>query len=1027
MAVSAAQIIHEGRMDPSSMEFIELQAIVDTLTTMHGRNVFSSSSSGAATSMVEGGFLKEWWSTFWVMYQSRMPQNASRQRATGIKQQQPKQDDAMAARKQLLMIAMNLTGLAERDIRSLSMEEQNALYSVMQQLLAQQTMLTANGNASFMSANGKSSGAVSSGSSSAMASVTPKKRKGLEQTPANVYSNRGATVSGSVGGVPSVGAGMPLMPSTAVPNANNVPPLSIQQMQHANNTIYQQQMLYMLQQQQMQLQMNSGASGSSTNASVSAASGQLGMSMGSIISSTGNVLLNSLQFPPPPSSPASALPANRSNRVKPVVPKVKTQSSNATNLTNSAHTVHANSSTGSISLSAASTEATSPKSPIVIDDESALLNYFGTPMEWLQNTLPDDAAMSASVVSNQQPDWFFLTGTKPSIGTIDLFSPTTATYAAPMSSSALPRDRERDASAQQQVNLQKKKPSATVNSTFGATNATSNGVKMTNTPSIPKIQISETSQSSNRNDPASFAREPTENDLLFVTESQPHLTAVPRTESGQYLQFITQLGQHTVGTKAASTAFSPDGLLLASGGYDRRVLIFSTQTQQLVATLDGGHVQQITQIKFCPWGDQLILATASFDKTIQIWNLTGSVPIASAATKGSDNATIEGGEEGLRYQATVALNAPSLILRDIHEEAIWSLDFIPSFEANPSPPCNNSAIPRLASIDSSGKLVIWNISFAYKAVGEAITSVSALFMTTIKSDDDRSVTIRQLRCKKTKNGAILAITNGNYVEFFDCQTHSFLSPFLASQADQAANGDQKAKPLVFLNWGNDVDEGRLLLITTTVEVARVWDVTQLLQSPNASGNWIGSGKTNATAAARSQSAHPIASHLILADKVTCCVFVNASSGRQLAVLGGYQSIYLWEFDAQSLGGGGTRQPQPVKYVAHEGLVVSLAFNRSTGHPLMGSASHDGKILLWGIHEEGPAMGVGTSLLMETNGRSRNGQQPQAEDMPSLMDLTNPNAACLEENPVVPSPSVDNAIATTDDRENSNFVLDDFSL
>ena len=75
-------------------------------------------------------------------------------------------------------------------------------------------------------------------------------------------------------------------------------------------------------------------------------------------------------------------------------------------------------------------------------------------------------------------------------------------------------------------------------------------------------------------------------------------------------------------TKVSAVAISPDGTLIASGGYGGAVNLWNARTGNNIRSLVG-HSDQVERIAFSPDGTRL--ATASFDKTARVWDsLTGS-------------------------------------------------------------------------------------------------------------------------------------------------------------------------------------------------------------------------------------------------------------------------------------------------------------------------------------------------------------------------------------------------------------------
>jgi WD40 repeat protein len=64
--------------------------------------------------------------------------------------------------------------------------------------------------------------------------------------------------------------------------------------------------------------------------------------------------------------------------------------------------------------------------------------------------------------------------------------------------------------------------------------------------------------------------------------------------------------------------FSPDGNILASGGADRRIRLWNTDSGKIIYTLDG-HQDAVTVVKFMPNGK--ILISAGADRTLRFWDL----------------------------------------------------------------------------------------------------------------------------------------------------------------------------------------------------------------------------------------------------------------------------------------------------------------------------------------------------------------------------------------------------------------------
>jgi WD40 repeat protein len=65
-----------------------------------------------------------------------------------------------------------------------------------------------------------------------------------------------------------------------------------------------------------------------------------------------------------------------------------------------------------------------------------------------------------------------------------------------------------------------------------------------------------------------------------------------------------------------SVVFSPDGLTLASGSWDKTIMLWNVATGEVTVTLEG-HTDRVTSVGFSP--DGMMFTSGSQDKTIKLW------------------------------------------------------------------------------------------------------------------------------------------------------------------------------------------------------------------------------------------------------------------------------------------------------------------------------------------------------------------------------------------------------------------------
>jgi len=193
-----------------------------------------------------------------------------------------------------------------------------------------------------------------------------------------------------------------------------------------------------------------------------------------------------------------------------------------------------------------------------------------------------------------------------------------------------------------------------------------------------------------------------------------------------------EAGRRIINVRSAvmALAFSPDGALMAAGGRDRQVRVWSTADWSLVRTLSG-HGERIWGLDFSPDGRRLV--SGAWDGTARIWDLATGESLhtlvhLTAAPRGAKQKRVPavnfspdgrlvatGGNDCLVKLWDVASGRLVRTLSG-HRKGVHGVAFAPAPAAVPAgrPP----AAVRLASSGWDGTIRIWASS-----TGRALRSI----------------------------------------------------------------------------------------------------------------------------------------------------------------------------------------------------------------------------------------------------------------------------------------------------------------
>jgi WD40 repeat protein len=402
--------------------------------------------------------------------------------------------------------------------------------------------------------------------------------------------------------------------------------------------------------------------------------------------------------------------------------------------------------------------------------------------------------------------------------------------------------------------------------------------------------------------------------------------------------------------RVCSTAYSPDGLTVASASEDNTVKLWQAQTGKELHTLTG-HKELVSSVAFSPIGQ--IVASASADRTIKLWDaqsgqerrtLTGHAGAVESVAFSNDGTLASASEDGT-IKLWNAQTGSELHTLNGHKDLVSSVAFSPDGKILASASWDGTVKlwdtqsgKERATLTGHGS---WVSGVAFSPDGKVVASASddttimlwtpggeALGMLKGHFDTVRSVAFSQ-------DGNILASAGEDMtIKLWD--THSW------QESATLTGHTREVFSLAFSPHGP-------LASGSGEGIVRIWDVQSRLERKSLTGHassiesvaFSPDGQTVASASADktvnlwdAQSGRVRSTLTGHADWVSSVSF--SPDGKIIASASADKAVKLW--DAQS-------GQERLNLTGHTETVRSVAFSKDG---TLASASEDGTIKLWDV-------------------------------------------------------------------------------